>query len=68
MKISNLKRLGITIIETAPSDFSRDSTTLPAGQNRNFDLRRESHQHLHHAGIAYTSILNDAFAEILAHG
>ncbi len=29
-----------------PSDFSADYTQLPAGENRNFDLRREFHERL----------------------
>lgn len=50
-----------------PSDFSTDFTKLPAGQNRNFDIRREFHQLLHELPIAVTSIFNGAFAEILAY-
>lgn len=50
-----------------PSDFSLNFTHLPAGHNRNFDLRREFHQHLNSANIATTSIFNGAFAEILAY-
>lgn len=48
-----------------PSDFSIDFTNLPPGSNRNFDLRREFHQHLNRASIAPTSIFNGAFTEIL---
>jgi nucleoside-diphosphate-sugar epimerase len=48
-----------------PSDFSSDFTKLPAGQNRNFDLRREFHERLDQASIAATSIFNGAFAELL---
>jgi nucleoside-diphosphate-sugar epimerase len=48
-----------------PSDFSIDFTRLPAGENRNLDLRREFHGHLDQAPIAATSILNGAFAELL---
>src|SRR6266403_1913140 len=36
-----------------PSDFSMDFRTLPAGENRNLDLRREFHQRLDVA--AYTA-------------
>ncbi len=48
-----------------PSDFSIDFTRLPAGENRNLDLRREFHERLTQAPIAATSILNGAFAELL---
>ncbi len=48
-----------------PSDFSIDFARLPAGQNRNLDLRREFHERLDQAPIAATSILNGAFAELL---
>lgn len=50
-----------------PSDFCTDFTTLPMGENRNFDLRREFHKHLDGAAIASTSIFNGAFAEILSY-
>ena len=39
-----------------PSDFSTDYTALPAGENRNFDLRRELHTYLDAAPIASTAI------------
>ncbi len=48
-----------------PSDFSTDYTKLPAGENRNFDLRREFKAYLDKAPIQATSILNGAFGEIL---
>jgi len=50
-----------------PSDFCSDYTQQPAGQNRNFDLRREFQAHLDQAPIAATSILNGAFAEVLSY-
>lgn len=50
-----------------PSDFASDFTKLPAGVNRNFDLRREFKTILDQAAIAPTSILNGAFAEIVSH-
>ncbi|UOG73290.1 NmrA family NAD(P)-binding protein [Hymenobacter tibetensis] len=50
-----------------PSDFSTDFTKLPAGENRNFDLRREFKERLDHAPIAATSILNGAFGEVLTY-
>ncbi len=51
-----------------PSDFASDFTTLPVGENRNFDLRKEFHQYLDKSPIAATSILNGAFADILGYG
>jgi len=51
-----------------PSDFSTDFTQLEPGENRNFDLRREFKTRLDQAPIAATSIMNGAFAEILAYG
>jgi NmrA-like family len=51
-----------------PSDYSADFTKLPAGENRNFDLRKEFHQYLDKSPIAATSILNGAFADILSYG
>jgi uncharacterized protein YbjT (DUF2867 family) len=51
-----------------PSDFSSDYTQQAAGENRNFDLRREFKTHLDQAPIAATSILNGAFAELLTYG
>lgn len=48
-----------------PSDYSLDFTKLPAGRNRNLDLRREFHQRLAKEPIAATSILNGAFADML---
>jgi uncharacterized protein YbjT (DUF2867 family) len=49
------------------SDFSTDYTTIPAGENRNFDLRREFAARIDAAPIAATSIFNGAFAEILTY-
>jgi nucleoside-diphosphate-sugar epimerase len=51
-----------------PSDFSVDFLDLPAGENRNFDLRREFHQYLEGKPIKTTSIFNGAFAEVLMYG
>jgi len=48
-----------------PSDFSSDFTLMPAGENRNFDLRKEFHQILDHSQIRATSIFNGAFSDIL---
>ncbi|MFD2720190.1 alpha/beta fold hydrolase [Hymenobacter monticola] len=50
-----------------PSDFSSDYTQQPAGENRNFDLRREFRERLDQAPIQATSILNGAFAELLTY-
>jgi uncharacterized protein YbjT (DUF2867 family) len=48
-----------------PSDYSIDLTKLPAGSNRNLDLRREFHQRLDAAPISATTIYNGAFMELL---
>ena len=48
-----------------PSDFSADFTRIPAGRNRNFDLRREFMGRADRASIGVTSILNGAFMELL---
>jgi nucleoside-diphosphate-sugar epimerase len=48
-----------------PSDYSIDFTKLPAGQNRNLDLRREFHKRLDETSISATTIYNGAFAELL---
>jgi uncharacterized protein YbjT (DUF2867 family) len=48
-----------------PSDYSCGFTKLLAGDNRNFDLRREFHERLDKASIAATSIFNGAFADML---
>jgi nucleoside-diphosphate-sugar epimerase len=48
-----------------PSDFSIDFTKLPAGENRNLDLRRDFHQQLDKASISATTIFNGAFADML---
>jgi uncharacterized protein YbjT (DUF2867 family) len=51
-----------------PSDFCSDYTQQAAGENRNFDLRREFQARLDQAPIAATSLLNGAFAELLTYG
>jgi NAD(P)-dependent dehydrogenase (short-subunit alcohol dehydrogenase family) len=48
-----------------PSDFSSDFTKIPKGENRNFDLRKEFHEHLDKSPINATSIFNGCFADIL---
>jgi uncharacterized protein YbjT (DUF2867 family) len=48
-----------------PSDFAIDFLKLPAGNNRNFDLRRVFEGRLDSAPIAATSVLSGAFAELL---
>lgn len=50
-----------------PSKFASDYTKLIPGDNRNFDLRREFKALLDQAAIAATSILNEAFSEILGY-
>lgn len=48
-----------------PSDFSSDFMRLPAGHNRNLDLRRSFHERLEQAEIASTGIFCGAFADLL---
>jgi hypothetical protein len=48
-----------------PSDYCIDYTRLPAGSNRNLDLRREFNQRLDQAPIAATSVLNGMFTDLL---
>lgn len=48
-----------------PSDFSLDFTKTKPGSNRNLDLRRESHAQLKKSGIAWTSILNGGFMDLM---
>ena len=50
-----------------PSDFCSDYTQQAAGENRNFDLRREFQQLLDQAPVQATSVLNGAFAELLTY-
>jgi NmrA-like family len=59
--------IAVGIPRFIPSDYSADFTKLPAGDNRNFDLRKEFHQYLDKLPIAATSILNGAFADILSY-
>lgn len=49
-----------------PSDFCLDSTQTRLGDNRNMDLRREFAARLTQTVIGATSILNGAFADMLA--
>lgn len=49
-----------------PSDFSLDFTHTRPGRNRNLDLRRTFKTQVDAAPIAATSILNGAFADLLA--
>lgn len=51
-----------------PSDYSADLFRIEPGKNRNFDLRRRFAERLDAAPIAATSILNGAFADMLADG
>jgi len=48
-----------------PSDFSLDFTKTEPGSNRNLDLHREFHTKLEASGVAWTSILNGCFMEVL---
>lgn len=49
-----------------PSDYGIDFTKTKPGSNRNMDWRREFHQMLDASGIAWTSILNGGFMNLLA--
>lgn len=49
-----------------PSDFSLDFTKTTPGSNRNLDLRRNFHAQLDNSGIAWTTVLNGAFMDLLA--
>ncbi|KXJ94924.1 hypothetical protein Micbo1qcDRAFT_221431, partial [Microdochium bolleyi] len=49
-----------------PSDFSLDFTKTQPGSNRNLDLHREFHKQLDQSGIAWTSVLNGAFMDMMA--
>jgi hypothetical protein len=48
-----------------PSDFCTDFTSIPVGENRNFDLRKEFQAHLDKSQIQATSIFNGCFSDIL---
>jgi uncharacterized protein YbjT (DUF2867 family) len=49
-----------------PSDFSLDFTKTKPGSNRNLDLRRDFHAQLDKSGLAWTTVLNGAFMDLLA--
>ncbi|KAJ5225867.1 hypothetical protein N7468_007092 [Penicillium chermesinum] len=49
-----------------PSDFSLDFTKTAPGSNRNLDIHREFHDRLNKSGIAWTSILNGGFLDLMA--
>lgn len=49
-----------------PSDFALDFTKCPPGTNRNLDLRRQFHARLDESGLAWTSVLNGGFMDMLA--
>jgi uncharacterized protein YbjT (DUF2867 family) len=48
-----------------PSDYCIDYTRIPAGNNRNLDLRREFNERLDKAPIQATSVLNGMFTNLL---
>ena len=48
-----------------PSGYCIDYTKLPAGSNRNLDLRREFNQRLDQAPVQATSMLNGMFTALL---
>lgn len=57
--------VGAKVKRFIPSDFSLDFTKTQPGSNRNLDFRREFHTMLDESGIAWTSILNGAFMDML---
>jgi uncharacterized protein YbjT (DUF2867 family) len=57
--------VGAGVPRFIPSDFSIEIPFVPAGSNRNLDLRREFHERLASASIRSTSIYNGAFADML---
>jgi nucleoside-diphosphate-sugar epimerase len=57
--------VGAGVPRFIPSDYCIDLTKLPAGSNRNLDLRREFDERLDKAPIAATSILNGMFTHLL---
>ena len=48
-----------------PSDYTVDYRKLDYGDNHNLDLRKEVFDYLQSTDLAYTSVLNGAFTEIL---
>lgn len=48
-----------------PSDYSLDFTKTRPGSNRNLDIHRQFHAKLDASGIAWTSVLNGGFMELL---
>ncbi|KQS69149.1 NmrA family NAD(P)-binding protein [Modestobacter sp. Leaf380] len=48
-----------------PSDYAADFRRLPAGTNRNLELRREFAARVDAAPVRATSVLNGAFADML---
>jgi NmrA-like family protein len=48
-----------------PSDYSIDFTKLPAGGNRNLDLRRDFHKRLDQTSISATTVYWGAFTDML---
>ncbi len=51
-----------------PSDFCTDFTQLKAGDNRNFDLRKEFQSIIEDSAIRATSVFNGALAHVLQYG
>ncbi|KAF4983712.1 hypothetical protein FZEAL_928 [Fusarium zealandicum] len=57
--------VAVQVSKFIPSDFALDFTKTKPGSNRNLDLRREFHARLDESGIAWTSILNGGFMDLL---
>ncbi|MGV8955187.1 MAG: aromatic alcohol reductase [Cypionkella sp.] len=51
-----------------PSDYAADFTKTAGEANRNFELRRDFHAVLAQSPIAWTSVLNGMFMDLLAYG
>lgn len=51
-----------------PSDYAADFTRTAGEANRNFELRRDFHAVLAQSPMAWTSVLNGMFMDLLAYG
>lgn len=58
--------VAVGVARFIPSDYALDFTKTAAGRNRNLDLRRRFKARIDAAPIRATSILNGAFADLLA--
>ena len=58
--------VGVGVARFIPSDYALDFTRTRPGDNRNLDLRRRFMARIDGAPIQATSVLNGAFADLLA--